>query len=443
MAKESIAAIAGRRLLGVLLIVLVVALVTLSVLIFDKTFTPVVLVTLKTDHTGNALILDSDVKERGIIVGSVKAVKADTAPGACTGTVSCVSVTLALQPSMTKIIPSNVSAQILPKTLFGEQYVALSIPSHPAAPIKAGAVIAQDRSKGALETEKVIGDLLPLLTAVKPAELNATLTAMATALNGRGAELGQTLVTLDKYLGAMNPHTKQLVDDLKKLGTVALEYNGVLPDVTATLNNLQTSVQTVIQKKAQLDSLLTTATSTSGIVQSFLADNEDRLIRVSDSTGKVFSLLDKYSPEFTCLLSGLNNLQQAANKTIVGHQIQLSGVLDNTNIGKYSPGQQPRLVTGYGPNCFGLPDHPTPVNSKGYFQIPAKYRCLDDGAKLTADCGPTNPAGASQEAIGSAPETAMVNVLIAGAYGTTPDKVPPIATALAAPLLRGETVNVK
>ena len=32
-------------------------------------------------------------------------------------------VTLALDPSQVSEIPANVSAQILPKTIFGEQYV--------------------------------------------------------------------------------------------------------------------------------------------------------------------------------------------------------------------------------------------------------------------------------------------------------------------------------
>ena len=49
------------------------------------------------------------------------------------------------------------------------------------------------------------------------------------------------------------------------------------------------------------------------------------------------------------------------------------------------------------------------------------------------------------DAIPQAPNlrTGLVNTLIAGEYGTTPDKVPAIATALAAPLLRGTTVDVK
>jgi len=216
MRAESYVSMARRRLLGALYLMIVLALVALSIAIYNKTFTSVATVTLKTDHTGNQLATESDVKERGIIVGYVKSVRVDSGSHACTqDRLTCVTVELAIDPDRTHMIPNNVSAQILPKTLFGEQYVSLTIPPAPGPPIKSGDVIGQDRSAGALETEKVLGDLLPLLTAVQPAQLNATLTALATALRGRGEELGQTLTNMDTYLADANPHTKALVDDLK------------------------------------------------------------------------------------------------------------------------------------------------------------------------------------------------------------------------------------
>ena len=145
------------------------------------------------------------MKERGLIVGEVRDINVASGNACADPNRECVSVTLALDPSMVSEIPQNVSAQILPKTIFGEQYVSLETPSNPGPAIKSGDVIAQDRTKGALEAQKVFGDLLPLLTAVQPAELNATLTAIAEALQGRGAELGHTLVQLDGYLQQHQP----------------------------------------------------------------------------------------------------------------------------------------------------------------------------------------------------------------------------------------------
>ncbi len=449
MAKESFGSVVKRRALGIGYLVVIASMVWLSIAIYQKKFTPVVLVTLKTDHTGNELQAASDVKERGLIVGEVRDINVASGNSCADPSRQCVSVTLALDPSMVQQIPQNVRARILPKTIFGEQYVSLQIPPNPGPSIRSGDVIAQDRTRGALEAQKVFGDLLPLLTAVQPAELNATLTAIAEALQGRGEELGHTLVQLDSYLKQLNPHVKQMVSDLVKLGKVADEYNGVAPDLMQTFRNLETSARTTIEKRDSISQLFLTATDTSNVLRSFLADNEQRMITVVDTSASIYSLLDTYSPEFPCLFAGLNKLGNLTDTIIRNHQFNLLISLDANNQGGYKPGEQPRYVTGYGPNCFGLPDNPQPIGSNGYFQIPPKYRCLNDGAALTNDpCAQRKKAGMNaspieQSAMGSQPENAMVNSLIAGGYGTTPQKVPPIATMLAAPLLRGQVVKVK
>lgn len=447
--QETLWQVTKRRLLGVLFIVLIVSLVTLSIMIYNKVFTPIVEVKLRSNQLGNQLQVASDVKERGIIVGEVKAVKANG---------NFATVSLALEPEYAKKIPSNVSAQILPKTLFGEQYVDLVVPKHEDRPIQSGDVIPQDRSEGALEAQNVLGDLLPLLTAVQPAELNSTLTAIATALKGRGKELGRTLVNFDKYLKIMNPHTKRLVNDIGKLGKVALEYNNVSPDLFQSLKNLETGVKTVVQKRDDLDQLLTTGTSTSNVLSGFLSDNRSRLIDVTGQSNKIFNLLAQYSPEYSCLFQGVQILDEGASNAIYDHAIHLRVTVDNQSYsphqddpndqGAYHPGNQPSTVTGYGANCFGLPNH-VKKDANGVFQIPGKYRCLNDGAALTTDpCAQRrNTTTAARRpintAVGSSAETALVNSIVSSKLGTTPNKVSATATLLAAPLLRGHQVDVK
>ena len=432
MARESFASVARRRLLGVVYLATIFGLIALSIAVYNKDFSDFVTVTLHTDTTGNALVPQSDVKERGVIVGSVRKIRT-SGTGA--------TLTLDLYPGRTKIIPSNVTAQILPKTLFGEEYVALTLPAQAAAPIRSGDVIAQDKSRGALEAQTVLGDLLPLLQAVKPAELNATLTAVATALQNRGTNLGRTLVDFDKYLTTFNPHVPKLVDDLNKLGQVALEYNSAAPDIIATLNNLQTSSRTLIDKQAAFRTVLTTATSTSDLLSAFLAENQSRLVTVVDTSHQIYGLLDEYAPEFSCVIKGMDTIRTRLRIGMQGDQVHLSGQVYNPppGLGKYSPGDQPKLIGGIGPNCFGLPNPPIP------FKVPGSYRCVNDGAALTTDaCSQhTSPAGAGQSALGVKAQSALVTTLIAGEYGTSPDKVPSIAEVLGAPALRGSEVTVK
>lgn len=433
MAKESFGTIAKRRLMGLTYLVVLAGLVSLSVAFYNKAFTPVVKVTLKTDHTGNQLLTQSDVKARGIIVGSVRKVKS-TGDGA--------TITLALEPSRVKLIPRDVSAQILPKTLFGEQYVALQIPEGDSGPhIKGGDVISQDRSSVALETQRVLGDFLPLLQAVQPAELNATLTAMAEALRGRGEKLGQTLVAFDNYLKKFNPHIPQLVTDLENLGKLSDELNKAAPDLFATLNNFQTGARTVLDKQAALDSILTTADSTSNIINSFLADNKQRLITVVDTSEKVYGLLDEYTPEYSCMVHGLARYYDRANRGIQHNAIQLSAQLfvASPKLGAYKPGEEPRFITGLGPHCFGLPDPPVP------FKVPGNFRCVNDGASLTGDpCSYAAQTTAfDQQSVGSPQENALVKSVLARDWNTQPAKVSDLATLMIAPELRGQAVELK
>jgi virulence factor Mce-like protein len=450
MASESFATVAKRRLLGVLFIVVVLGLVTLSIAIYNKAFTNTVVVKLEADHTGNQLLIDSDVKLRGIIVGSVKSVSAN-GDGA--------TVKLALNPGRANEIPPNVSAQILPKTLFGEQYVSLVYPEHPAdGHITSKDTIPQDRSQGALETEQVLGDILPLLTAVQPAELNATLTALAEALHNRGDELGRSLVNFDGYLKQINPHTKQLVDDLVKLGKVSLEYNSLAPDIFSTLKNLEVSAKTLVQRQAGLDSLLADGTDASRVISAFLNANEQRIIEVTGQTTKIYTLLNEFSPEFGCLFSSVNKLYDLVNTSIYNHRIHLTVTVNANNLGPYKKNNKvddtPVLITGMGPNCFGLPNNPQPTDANGRFQIPDKYRCLRDGvnggaltkAAESPNCKSSSGASTSSDsvrALNTPQEDALVNALIAPQLHTTPDKVPGVATLLAAPLLRGQQVVVK
>ncbi|MDT4916332.1 MAG: phospholipid/cholesterol/gamma-HCH transport system substrate-binding protein [Pseudonocardiales bacterium] len=441
MVRESTGAVVKRRVQGVLMLGLVAGLIALSIAFYNKVFTDTVTVTLRADHTGNELLIDSDVKERGVIVGSVKSVTSE-GDGAI--------VKLALFPDRVKDIPKNVKAQILPKTLFGEQYVALVAPADPAPPIAAGDVIPQDRSKGALETQQVLGDILPLLNAVQPAQLNATLTALAEALRNRGDELGQTLVNFDRYLKIINPHTKQLVDDLSKLGQVALEYNSLAPDIFATLQNLQVSAKTIIDRRDALDSLLANGTDASTVLQGFLNDNEQRIIRVTGQTDAVYGLLDQYSPEFTCLFAGINQLFDLESTAIYDNRIHLGVIVNGNNLGPYKKNAKvndtPTLVTGFGPNCFGLPDNPTPTDANGRFQVPEKFRCLRDGVNggaLTREAENPNCSPKTNSSLNSPEEDAMVNTIVAMQLKTTPDKVSGVATLLGAPLLRGRQVTIK
>ena len=111
-------------------------------------------------------------------------------------------------------------------------------------------MIPQDRSSSALELEQVFDDLLPLLQAVQPAKLSATLNALATALDGRGEQLGKNLVALDAYLKGLNPHLPTLTSDIRRLTSVADTYAAAVPDLLTTVRNLSATSDTLVANQS-------------------------------------------------------------------------------------------------------------------------------------------------------------------------------------------------
>src|ERR1041384_8845251 len=100
------------QIYGLIFLVIAAMFVVLSVAFYRKTFTPIVPVTLETDHVGNQLRTGADVKLRGLIVGEVRAIRPNG---------DHAILDLALDPDQIGKIPANVTARLLPKTLFGER----------------------------------------------------------------------------------------------------------------------------------------------------------------------------------------------------------------------------------------------------------------------------------------------------------------------------------
>jgi len=434
----SIGAIVRRRVLGVAFVLLLCGLVALSIGFYTKAFTDVVRVSLVTDRIGNQLLVGSDVKLRGIIVGEVRQVHADGRQA---------TIDLALQPGKTGLIPANVTARLLPKTLFGERFVDLILPPDPAPnAIGPGAVIHQDASEKTLELERVFDDLLPLLKTLDPAKVNATLYALATALQGRGDQLGRNLVTLDAYLKQINPEMPTIKADLVGLANLSETYADAAPDLLAALSNLSVTNATVTQQQVQVRALFRSTTSLATTADAFFVAHEQRLIAVNEVSAPILALIARYSPEFPCLLKNLTDFEPILEKAFGNGRLHITlEVIQQRD--KYRAGQDdPAYADHRGPRCYQR------YTGAAQFPGPApEFRDGSRGANAYTSPGPPSPLGralsdvllaADQGSAGTAEETELINPLLAPVMGRPTDQVPDIATLLFGPMARGTAVGL-
>jgi len=346
--------LAAHKALGVVFVCLLLLGVWLTYATFTKKFASYDEVTLHTSTVGLQLPKRADVKVRGVIVGEVLDAKADAENGA--------TLKIGIYPDKRDVIPANVTGSIVPKTLFGEKYVSLVIPDNgPQGTIQAGAVI--DKTQIAVELEKVLSDIYPLLTAVRPADLNTTLTALATALEGRGAQIGENLETIDSYLKRMNPQIPKLIADLKLTADVSDTYADILPQVAEILENTVKTTQTLESKEAALTATLRDVRSFSDTARAFLDANEKRLKRLGDLSTPTLRAVARYAPEIPCLAKGVVINQGWLAEAFRGYELHivLETLYDQPR--GYTAKDAPFFGEDSGPNCRTLPNTPYSQNN--------------------------------------------------------------------------------
>jgi virulence factor Mce-like protein len=447
-----------RRLQGVAFLVVLALLLGLTVALYNKAFTPVARVTLETDSVGNQLQEASDVKVRGVIIGEVREVSATT-EGA--------SIELAIRPEYLEQIPADVSARLLPKTLFGERYVALQIPEQPAAERLAdGDVIPQDRTENAIELARVIDDTLPLLQAVHPDDLSYTLGAVADALRERGDELGANLAATGEYFGEINTVLPQLQADISGLADFADTYEGAADDLLAVLDDLAVTNTTVVDQAEQLRRTFTVGAGSANVTAGFLETNEENLISLAETSRPVLGLFAEYSPVYPCLLDGLSRSVPRIGETFGADgdpalKLNIQVVFPPRN--PYQPGDQPVYADISGPDCRGLDDIDAEIaqaQSGEYYcpfppndgiespesaerPDPACYRGgPDDGGNPPASAARHGQSLPLQLA-GSTAELDFVRSILAYQTESRPDDVSDLAASTLAPLLRGKSVMLR
>jgi phospholipid/cholesterol/gamma-HCH transport system substrate-binding protein len=424
------------KALGIAFLALLLAGVWLTYGVFTQKFTHFDEVTLDASSIGLQMPDRADVKIRGVIVGEVLGFSATDA-GA--------QVRLGIDPGQMDSIPRNVTGAIVPKTLFGEKYVSLVVPSDPSPEhLRAGQTIT--RTQVPVEVQKVLADLYPLLRTVQPADLNLTLNAISTALEGRGEELGRDLVTVDRYLKRINPQIPQIVEDLRLTTKVANTYADVTPSIAQILDNTITTTGTLEDRHQQLQALLTNVSSFSDTAHDFLRQNGDNIIRLGQVSRPQAQMLARYAPEYPCLLGGLVTAGKREAEAFRGFTLHIVlESLPNQPRG-YTAADRPVYADHRGPNCLHLPNAPWSQTNPVRHQPNFNDGVDSPTGKGTDRVAPAWGSGAFSRGSGYAggpAEAGFLKSLLGPSLGLAPDDVPDLGVLLVGPMARGAEVSLR
>jgi virulence factor Mce-like protein len=433
---------------GTVLIVIVFTVVVLILFTFGGTFTNYVVVTAQLPASSTAAALNSPVEYRNVTVGDV-ASSGRSVPG------GLVLVTLHMRPSRMKDIPAGVQATVTPVSFFGNEYIVLQPPANPGTQtLQAGQIIPPLSSGVTASLQDTLNSFDHLLIELHPGQLDAALTAIASALQGQGTSLGQNFVRTNTYLKDMLPLWPTVVADFEKLVPVANGFAEATPNIIQILSNQAASSQVATGDATNLrDALMGGATLATDSAQLFEAIEQPFIVLAADS-GPFLQDLSQNPHQISELLSGFNTWAQAwlsaegiepDGRPVPGHGPYLNVT---ATVRVVNPADLALAVLGGTNLATDLADGlgSSFVNAPTYTSADCpRFGSLSGCGGATTDAATSSSAMAAQlvsdlsSASSVLPEpaqTAAVSQIVAGATGRQ-SADPAVSTLLLSPVLEG------
>ncbi len=341
---KSFARATARPAAGLTSIAVGIAVIGLSVTMFNGGFADTVPVTVLSPRAGLVMYPDADVKMRGVTVGKVESI-GERADG-------LASIRLAIDAGQLRLIPADVRVDIASTTVFGAKFVQLVPPEHPAAQaMRAGQVL--DAEHVTVEINTVFQQLTTVLGRIEPEKLNETLGAIAAATGGRGDKLGLMLGDLENFLARLEPGLPALRADLAMAPPVLNAYADATDPLLETARNASAISRTIMDEQHNLDALLIGLIGLSDTGTPVLADNHAALDSALTALVPTTTLTNEYHEALTCALDGLGWLSRSKPVDVPGLGLS-ANFLFGTEPYRY-PRNLPKVAATGGPQCSVLP----------------------------------------------------------------------------------------
>jgi phospholipid/cholesterol/gamma-HCH transport system substrate-binding protein len=398
---------------------------------FNGDFADDVRVTAGIAQISDSLDIGDIVTYRDVIVGEVTSYTATGRGGA--------DLRLRLHAAQARKIPSNVTAVAVPASLFGNTKIVLMPPAH-ADPgsLHAGQHVSADLSPAAVGLQTALADAYDLITSVHPADLDAALTALATALQGEGPALGKLVDQAAQYLRSLAPAIPELDTVIAQFATVTTDLARNAPALLGSIANLLTPAQAITDERQAIEQLLAVAPGATDDATSLVRRTGDDFVTIVTNEQPLLRVLAQQPGALAASVQGFHSLADALISTFHGGSSSVNVVISGIN----SAGLVPVLLGQKTEVVEKLVDPPTYTAAQCPRYPGAGPNCSTAAARTATTYAITTAAGGNVGTAGSPQETAAVRAVASAITGIPPDQIPEATDLLIGSLLRNAATVV-
>ena len=155
-------------------------------------------------------------------------------------------------------LPANAVAAIQQSSLLGEKYVELAAPGNeqPEGQLEDGALITLDRTNRNVEVEELLGALSLVLNGGGLAQLQTINRELGAALEGREAEVRNTLDQLDTFIGGLDQQRTEITRALDSVNALAASLAERTATIETALDTIGPGLDVINEQRDLLVSML-------------------------------------------------------------------------------------------------------------------------------------------------------------------------------------------
>ncbi len=306
-------------------------------------------------NVGDGLPSRSDVRYHGLLVGTVN----EVVP-ASFGKPNYVHIDIS--KDYAPAIPKTVTARVVPSNVFAVSGVEL-IDNGPAPAIRTGDHIAEDTQLPTVLFQTTISKLRDILYATGRGREDTTLgvlAALGAATHDRRPQLLASGAQLDRIVNQLNSVVATDATSPSMLSALIAAADGLqqtAPDLLDALHQAVGPMQTLVEQRAQLDTMLTSGASTLSTTHTALANHIDRMITIGRQltpvTGVLAQTADNWLPGFQKMKVFSDKFHQGWIPEMDSFNLRANLALTPTY--SYTRADCPAYGELKGPSCFTAP----------------------------------------------------------------------------------------
>ncbi|MGW0179074.1 MlaD family protein [Nocardia sp. NPDC003345] len=349
---------------GIGFAVVVAAAVSAGIARSQGSFEDAVGVTATMTDIGDGLPVKSDVKYRGVLVGTVTGID-------LTGT-GTSRVRIDLKPRHAAGIPATVTARVVPSNVFAVPSVQL-VDNGPAPALGDGAEIPQDRSLDTVRLQTSLTALSTIAAAAGRSPADPTVGILETiraATSGRGEEMLRAAAQLERIVAALDEVTAAdgTGSTLDALAAALAGLRGSAPDLLNAVHSAIGPMQTLAQQRTAFADLLSGGLTTSTRVATALENQTGTLTDITARMAPVLDVLARGSPNFVQMTTSQRRLSHRFATEFWDPATQSATgkiILELTPHKQYSRADCPRYGELAGASCGTAPEGPAVLPGPG------------------------------------------------------------------------------